>query len=98
MALVAALTFGCVVLPFQWVRGVAVVIEANQFPALFPMAGLTVVAEGAFVLVVLPVAGLTSRWRFLFGYGDFMAFLAGDEVMRAKQEILRVAVMIERRR
>ena len=97
-AFVAARADGGFVLPFQRVFRIAVVIESNELPTLFPMAGLALVAKRALVFVLFAVARLTCRRRFLFGYGNPVAFLAGDEFVRAEQEIFRVAVMIERRR
>jgi hypothetical protein len=82
----------------QGVFRIPVVIESNEFPTLLSMAGLASVAKRALVFVLFAVACLTGRRRFLFGHGNPVAFLAGDEFVRAEQEIFRVAVMIERRR
>ena len=79
----------------QGVFRIPVVIESKELPALLSMAGLTLVAKSAFVFVLFAVACLTGRRRFLFGHGNFVAFLAGDEFVRAEQEIFRIAVMIE---
>lgn len=84
--------------PVQGVFCIPVVIESNEFPTFLSMAGLAVVAKCAFVFVFFAVARLTGRRRFLFGHGNVVAFLAGDQFVRAEQEIFCIAVMIERRR
>lgn len=82
----------------QRVVGIPFVIKANELPALLAMAGLALGAKCARVFVVFAVARLTDCRRFLFGHRDPVALFAGDEVVRAEQEVFRVAVMIERRR
>ena len=84
--------------PVQGVFRIPVVVESNELPTLLTMAGLASVAKCAFVFVLFAVARLTGRRRFFFGHGNPVAFLAGDEFVRAEQEIFRIAVMIERRR
>lgn len=71
--------------PAQRVFRIPVVIESNEFPTLFSMAGLALVAKRAFVLVLFAVACLTGRRCFLFGHGNPVTFLAGDEFVRAEQ-------------
>jgi len=71
--------------PVQGVFRVPVVIESNELPTLFSMAGLALVAKGAFVFVLFAVACLTGRRRFFFGHGNPVTFLAGDEFVRAEQ-------------
>ena len=79
----------------QGVFRIPVVIESNELPTLLAMAALALVAKCALVFVIFAVARLTGRRRFLFGHGNPVTFLAGDEFVRAEQEIFRVAVMIE---
>ena len=96
-AFVAAYAGRGSMLPVQGVFRIPVVIESNELPTLLSMAGLALVAKSAYMFVFFAVARLTGRRRFLLGHGNPVAFLAGDEFVRAKQEIFRVAVMIERR-
>lgn len=84
--------------PVQGVFRIPVVIESNELPTLLSMAGLALVAKSAYVFVFFAVTRLTGCRRFLFGHGNPVALLTGDEFVGAKQEIFRVAVMIERRR
>jgi len=71
--------------PVQRVFRIFVVIESNEFPTLLSMAGLASVAKRALVFVLFAVACLTGRRRFLFGHGNPVAFLAGDEFVRAER-------------
>ena len=61
-----------------------IVIENPQTPAIGVVALPAIGAKSAFMIIIVPVAGITGRFRIL-ETGRDMAFFAGSRCMHTKQ-------------
>ena len=93
--LVATVALGRPVLPQQGILGVLVVIERRGLPLLFIMAGLTLGAEYALVIVVLMVTGKAICLDLILIQVPLMATLALDGFMLMEQRVLGLPTMVE---
>lgn len=94
-ALVASVALRLPVVTLQRIRGIAIMLEKQEFPIPFGVTAGASLGKSALMLVIFLVAGIAIDWSLVFIQVPFMAGLALGCDMSPPQRVFGVQVVVE---